>query len=66
MAAVPVRIHRMGMWRREYFLPSLLILLGVYFLLHNAHLLDWLHADIVWPVLLILFGGWLIVRRART
>jgi hypothetical protein len=56
----------MGMWRREYFLPSLLILLGVYFLLHNAHLLDWLHADIVWPVLLILFGGWLIVRRART
>jgi hypothetical protein len=64
--AVPVRIHRMGMWRREYFLPFVLILLGIYFLLRNVHLLDQLHADIVWPVLLILFGGWLIVRRART
>ena len=55
----------MGTWRREYFLPSLLIVLGIYFLLRNFHLLDWLHADIVWPVLLILLGAWLILRRAR-
>ncbi|HEV2034374.1 MAG TPA: DUF5668 domain-containing protein [Candidatus Dormibacteraeota bacterium] len=64
--AVPVRIQRMGTWRREYFFPSVLILFGLYLLLRNFHLLDWLKADIVWPVLLILLGLWLIVRRART
>jgi hypothetical protein len=54
------------MWRRDYFWPALLILVGVYFLLNNLHVLDKVHFDIVWPVVLIVLGGWLIVRRART
>jgi hypothetical protein len=53
-------------WRREYLWPSVLVVLGVYFLLNNLGLLGWLRPEIAWPVLLILFGGWLIVRRART
>ena len=56
----------MNFWRREYFWPAVLIVLGVYFLLSNMKLLDWLNPGIVWPVLLIVLGGYLILRRART
>ncbi len=62
----PVRIHGVSVWRREYFWPSVLVVLGIYFLLRNVGLLDWLRGDIVWPVALILLGAWLIFRRART
>jgi hypothetical protein len=55
----------MNPWRREYFWPAVLIIIGVYFLLSNLQLLSWLRADLVWPVLLIALGAWLIVRRAR-
>lgn len=41
-------------------------MLGVLFLLNNLGLLDWLRADIFWPVVLIAVGVWLIVRRSRT
>jgi hypothetical protein len=53
-------------WRREYLWPLVLVALGVYFLLNNLGLLGWLRPEIAWPVLLILFGGWLIIRRSRT
>ena len=56
----------MSMWRRDYLLPLFLVVLGIYFLLRNVGLLDWLHSDIVWPLLLICAGVWLILRRART
>jgi len=55
----------MQWWRREYFWPALLVVVGIYFLLNNLGLLDWLRFDIVWPVLLILLGAWLIIRRQR-
>jgi hypothetical protein len=42
-----------------------LVVLGVYFLLNNLGLLDWLQPDVVWPLVLIAIGVWLIVRRAR-
>jgi hypothetical protein len=53
-------------WRREYFWPAVLVVLGVYFLLNNIGLLWWLRPEIVWPVVLIALGVWLIVRRSRT
>jgi hypothetical protein len=56
----------MKVWRREYFWPLVLVVLGIYLLLRNLDLLDWLNGDLVWPVLLIILGVWLIVRRART
>jgi len=55
-----------GYWRREYFWPAVLVVLGVYFLLNNLGVLGWLRADIVWPVVLIALGVWLIVRRTRS
>ncbi|HEX9475971.1 MAG TPA: DUF5668 domain-containing protein [Candidatus Dormibacteraeota bacterium] len=56
----------MNLWRREYFWPAVLIVIGAYLLLSNLNLLSWLHADIVWPVLLIALGLWLILRRVRS
>jgi len=40
-----------------------LILVGAYFLLRNVGLLNWLRADIFWPLVLIAIGVWLILRR---
>jgi len=59
----PVTIGRTVTWRKEYFWPAVLVLVGVYFLLNNLNLLGWLRFDVVWPILLILLGVWLIVRR---
>ncbi|HYM97831.1 MAG TPA: DUF5668 domain-containing protein [Candidatus Sulfotelmatobacter sp.] len=56
----------MGFWRREFFWPAVLIVIGVYFLLNNLGLLDWLRPEIAWPIVLIAIGVWLIARRART
>jgi cell wall-active antibiotic response 4TMS protein YvqF len=53
-------------WRRDYFWPAVLVVLGVYFLLNNLGALDWLKPGYVWPVLLIALGVWLIVRRSRS
>ena len=55
----------MNFWRREYFWPAVLIVLGLYFLLGNLGWLTWLRADLVWPLVLIALGLWLILRRAR-
>ena len=46
---------------------SALIFLGVIYLLDNLHIpyLRWLNFDVVWPVLLILGGLALLLRRAR-
>jgi len=40
-----------------------LVVVGAYFLLRNLGLLDWLHSDIFWPLVLIVLGTWLIFRR---
>jgi hypothetical protein len=32
-------------------------------LLHNLGLLDWLRADVFWPLVVIALGVWLIARR---
>ena len=63
-SAAPLKSGDMR-WRREYFWPAVLVLIGVYLLLNNLGLLDRLRLDIVWPVLLILLGAWLIIRRQR-
>jgi hypothetical protein len=56
----------MNVWRREYFWPAVLIVIGLYFLLSNLGWLSWLRGDLVWPLLVIALGLWLIFRRART
>lgn len=42
-----------------------LILIGGYYLLYNMGLLTWLSGDVLWPVLLIVLGVFLLVRRGR-
>lgn len=45
------------------FLPWLLIVLGVIFLLENLNLLPWLNWSVVWPVILILAGLYMMKKR---
>jgi cell wall-active antibiotic response 4TMS protein YvqF len=54
-----------GWWGSGSFWPLALVVIGVYFLLQNVGLLNWLPGDVLWPSLLILFGIWLLVRRTR-
>jgi len=44
---------------------AVLILIGAYFLLSNLGYLWWLSFDIVWPVVLIGIGVYLVFRRLR-
>jgi hypothetical protein len=44
---------------------AILILVGAYFLLSNLGFLYWLSFDIVWPVILIAIGIYLVLRRLR-
>ena len=53
-------------WRHELFWPGVLIVVGLYFLLRNLGLIEWLRPDIVFPILIIALGVWLIVRRTRS
>ena len=50
-------------WRHELFWPAVLVVVGLYFLLHNLGLLNWLRSDVFWPLVLIALGVWLIARR---
>lgn len=51
-------------WRHDLFWPTILIIAGVYFLLSNLGLLNWLTPGIFWPLVLIALGVWLIARRS--
>lgn len=55
----------MNLWRNAYFWPVALIAVGIFFLLRNLNLIDWLDGRYIWPVVLIVLGAWLIFRRAR-
>ena len=44
---------------------GVLIAIGLYFLLYNLGLLAWLKWDVVWPVVLIGLGAFIILRRWR-
>ena len=60
--------HRHGhhWYRGGGFGALLLIAIGVIFLLGNLNLLNWVRWEIVWPVVLIALGLWILVeRRAR-
>jgi hypothetical protein len=42
-----------------------LVVVGAYYLLKNIGLLSWLQGDVIWPILLIVLGVLLLVRRGR-
>ncbi len=41
----------------------ILILLGIYLLLDNLHLLSWINKDLLWPIIIIFIGAWLLIKR---
>ena len=43
----------------------MLVLVGIYFLLHNLGLVDWVRWPLVWPVILIGLGLYFVLRRFR-
>jgi phage shock protein PspC (stress-responsive transcriptional regulator)/uncharacterized integral membrane protein len=43
----------------------LLILIGVIFLLKNLNLIRWFDSDLLWPIIIICIGAWLLIRRWR-
>ena len=51
-----------GHW--AWFWGVVLVLVGGYSLLRSLGLLQWVRADIFWPVLVIALGLWLIIERA--
>ncbi|MEW5989275.1 MAG: PspC domain-containing protein [Chloroflexota bacterium] len=42
-----------------------LIIFGVYLLFNNLGWLTWLHSDLLWPLVIIGLGLFLLIRRAR-
>lgn len=54
--------HWGGNW--AWFWGVVLVLVGSYALLRSLGLLEWIRADIFWPLLVIALGIWLIVERA--
>lgn len=46
-------------------LGILLILIGIIFLLKNLNLIRWLNEDLIWPIIIILVGAWLLIKRWR-
>ena len=51
-----------GNW--ALFWGVVLVLVGGYALLRSLGLLQWIRADIFWPLLVIALGLWLIIERA--
>jgi phage shock protein PspC (stress-responsive transcriptional regulator) len=49
------------------FIGMALIVMGVVFLIQNLNLpwLNWLDIDVIWPILLIMGGGALLIRHLR-
>jgi hypothetical protein len=52
-------------WFGGWFWGVALVLIGVYYLLANLGLLRWLHGDILWPILIIIVGVSMLLRRSR-
>jgi drug/metabolite transporter (DMT)-like permease len=52
-------------WGGGWFWGAALLVIGLYYLLQNLGLLKALPGDVLWPLLLILFGVYLLLRRGR-
>jgi hypothetical protein len=51
-----------GNW--AWFWGVVLVVVGGYSLLRSLGLLQWIRADIFWPLLVIALGLWLIIEKA--
>ncbi|TMD51581.1 MAG: hypothetical protein E6I85_12615 [Chloroflexi bacterium] len=65
---LPPLPERSSRWRGRsggFWLGAVLVAAGAYFLLANLGLLNWLNWHLVWPVVLIGLGLYLVIRRLR-
>lgn len=44
-------------------MPWLLVILGTIFLLENLNLISWLNWSVIWPVILILVGLYMMKKK---
>ncbi len=58
------RLHHFGRGGWTWFWGVALIIIGGYYLLRNLGLLSWVRDDVLWPLLLIAFGAFLLIGRA--
>lgn len=56
------RYYRRG-WGWAPFWGIVLIVVGGYYLLKDLGYLYWVQADVLWPILLIALGVWIVVQR---
>ena len=49
--------------KRARWFGILLIFIGIFFLLDNLHLIRWVDKDLLWPIIIIFVGVWLLIRR---
>ncbi len=52
-------------WGGGWFWGAALLVIGVFYLLQNLGLLTRIPGDVLWPLLLILLGAYLLLRRSR-
>ncbi len=50
---------------RAIWFGILLIFIGIIFLLKNLNLIRWFDNDLLWPLIIILIGAWLLIKRWR-
>ena len=60
--AVTSNINRIG---RPGTAGALLVIFGLYFLLSELGFLHWLHGGIFWPLIIVGFGVYMLVRRQQ-
>jgi len=55
-------VNRIG---RPATIGTLLIIFGIYFLFSKLGFLNWLHGGIFWPLIIVVFGVYMLVRRSQ-
>ncbi len=50
---------------RAVWFGILLILIGIIFLLRNLNLIRWIDNDLLWPMIIIFIGAYLLIKRWR-
>lgn len=51
--------------RRQMLVGAFLVVVGLWLLADNFHLLGWVRGELFWPLTLVVVGGWLLLRQVR-
>jgi phage shock protein C len=63
-AALSKKAEEKHLHRARWF-GILLIFVGIFFLLDNLGLIKWIDKDLLWPIIIIFIGAWLLIKRWR-